>query len=441
MKDIDFDELDKAVSSVLGQQTQKTDEQTTASSAVAAPAPTDDTAPDASVTASADTNEASSSPEAETPHEEPISLESEVLGSAAIPQADSTPASAATEEHVATTTVDNTVSVDDTSAEAATADDTTAPTADSPAVRRGKFMDVMHPSADMNPGAENSMVAPPARKTITPLNPDVKPEERSDISGADEKADPLSNTVADIEATAIPNAPDPADTAMTAEAEVPQEPELVADTPKPDESIVQPNDTANEPDDSVAEETEAMAADAPAAPEAAEASVSPETPFIPGVAVDKRPLGQPETAASEGAPLDENTQAIGPEADVTTPVAEPAPRELQADIVQTENTHENEDTDATVPSGSMMTLTDDLAETAAPADVQPENPDSTPVSTAPAAPPAENPLFDTKTYNQPLADTAAGQKQPKKWLWWVVGLVGCLAVGGGIGAVFFYLGF
>lgn len=440
MKDIDFDELDKAVSSVLGQQTQKTDEQTTAPSAVAAPAPTDDTAPDASATASADTNEASSSPEAETPHEEPISLESEVLGSAAMPQADSTPASAVAEEPVATTG-DDTVSVDDTSAEAAPADDTTVPTADSPAVRRGKFMDVMHPSADMNPGAENSMVAPPARKTITPLNPDVKPEERSGTSGADEKADPLSNTVADIEATAIPNAPDPADTTAPAETEAPQEPEAVADTPKPDEPLVQPNDTTNEPDDSAADETETIATDTPVAPEATEASVSPETPFIPGVEVDKRPLGQPEAATSEGTPSDENTQAIGPEADAMTPVAEPAPRELQADIVQTENTHENEDTDATVPSGSMMTPADDLAETAAPADVQPENPGSMPVSTAPVAPPAENPLFDTKTYNQPLADTTAGQKQPKKWLWWVVGLVGCLAVGGGIGAVFFYLGF
>lgn len=447
MKDIDFDELDKAVSSVLGRKDPAADSSATAvatePAAASAEAATVEPPETGTTEQPVDTTAQSAAEDGAT-DEAPISLEAEVLGA---PDVSST-----SDESVVTAPAPE---VDTTAPVVGGGEEPSASAAPgvSPAARRGKFMDVMHPSADMNPEAEaptSSVVSGTQRKTISPLNPDVKPEEVPDPADTIEQTDPLSSTVADVEATAIPNAPDPAGTntpAQETSTEMPVPDPL--DTPSPSQMPVTGTEVtpANEaapstdmPDPlDVLGQQQTPTEEAPTATAPTEDEEKPsETPFIPGVAVDKRPLGQPESASDEpeSQAAEEGQTAIedataAPESP-QLPANEPAPRELQEDIVQTENTHETEETDATVPSGSVMT-----PEVAPEATTTPQPETATPAESTPAT----NPLFDTQTYNQPLADTAAAsKKKTPRWVW-LAGLAGCLLVGGGVGVALFYLGF
>lgn len=423
VKDIDFDELDKAVSTVLGQQPPQTED--TAATDTAAPQTTSATteqSTDEQVVAPQDAVEALN---VETASETTVTTpEESVADSVAVPAVENTSVT--------------------------------------PAQRRGKFMDVVHPSSDMNPNAD-AAVTPrgvAGRRTISPINPDVKPEELPAPEEVSEAIDPLSSAVADVETRVIPNAPDPADNGAPeaisipteigvsgppietlppsiepsletdAEADITQPTEVAEEAATPPSSDEpQPvddtdmNDSMPDPLDVAAQNVQ-QAVDASVENDTASPEEAPQTPFIPGVEVDKRPLGQAtDQTQTDGSLPDADMTAATPspvEPSLSTPV-DPAPPEFESTVVQTENTHEAEAVDATVPSGSVMTPPTDETAFA-------------------TGQPTDNALFDTQTYNQPLSETVAAKKNTPSWVWWVIGLTGCLLVGGGIGAAFFFVG-
>jgi hypothetical protein len=182
-----------------------------------------------------------------------------------------------------------------------------------------------------------------------------------------------------------------------------------------------------------------VAPDVPVAEEAGS-----ETPFLSDAKIEKRPLGAfgeqgsdvPESAEEEPAADDDSssepsTVAEGPA------VSEPMPRELQSDIVEVEKVQDDTVEVGDAPSAS------ETAEV-------PEAPSATTVTsdTGVPTPTGEvshdedaHPVFDASTYQQPLTPAKAAGKSKPAWLWWLVGIVACLAIGGGVGYAMFIVGF
>jgi len=340
VKDIDFDELDKAVSSVLGTKGDETP---------ASPAPA------ASSTLPVGTPATASEP---TPSVETTSPES--------------PAS-------------------------------TAPLA---VKRRGKFMDVVHPSSDMNKtgGPSQPLLSPTAQKRLEPVSePTPTPEpvaptaEPEPVVLDEPKTEPTPFTLPDEpqDVTEPTKVEPPTEVASPVPSE---EPATLPDEPKPESSMTMPDPLADFNPDETVKPT-------------AEQDIAPvTTPFLEGAKVEKRPLGSfgDEQPVDPGSTEQPDTKAT---ADLSQPPAVTLPRELQSDIVQVEATHEGtpsvSDLSAKVGStAGTLTLNDDAHETA-------------------------HPLFDTTNYHEPIA--AASKKKGGSWMWILIGLLVCLAIGAGVG--------
>lgn len=379
MKDIDFDELDKAVNSVLSQ------EQQAAAPVVA------DTA--AVATAEADTDPVDA-----------IAVDTAVA-SVVLPE--------------------ETVATESAVAEAPVASPQPEASPSLATKRRGKFMDVVHPSSDMNPAAPAATPSAPA--VVAPISADMQSPSTDDAS-APESVGAESTTQE-----------------QPAEAETLETPF----SPEVDLSSLQLNETSEVT--SVAAEATPVVDTAAAGtaaesdmPAAEEAGV--ETPFLSDAKIEKRPLGafgeqgadtseSAETPAADAAPQSESSAVVG-----TPAVSEPMPRELQSDIVEVEKVQDDTVEATEVAPAAETPQTPEATEAPAVTTVSSDTGVPTPSGEVSHDEDA-HPVFDASTYQQPLTPAKTPGKSKPAWLWWLVGIFACLAIGGGVGYAMFIVGF
>jgi len=230
MKDIDFDELDRAVSSVLEP------------SADATPTPA----------AAVETTKPAAEPE-KTP---------DVVLDAAPAVTEAAPLTAETEAPVATAT----------------------PVAKTPLAikRRGQFMDVVHPSSDMTGKPEEGTTAAPRKVTLQPISPSVVPDAIPPVQSAEEE--PATDQPDISEASEVAIEPQPAVESVEAT--------ITTDQAIPDPLDVM--QAQEETKDAASTETPAVEDTPEDASETAEVEATdeaaPTTPFLADTKVDKRPL-------------------------------------------------------------------------------------------------------------------------------------------------------
>lgn len=465
MKDIDFDELDRAVGSVLGtagDNAPKSDAPV-AVTAVASPDPVDASpasTPSADVTP-VDTPPADSSSDDSSPADTPFAATPVVAPAPVTPDVE-TPSDAP--DIAETPEVPSDV---DTSS-----DTPEVKPSVSPARKRGQFLDMVHPSADMR---KAPATAPIPRKKISPLTSTVSEEKPESTEQADsnELGEPTVPFVASSFAAPAPVTPDVSAPAETQEANAePVEPTpQIADTP--DETSQTPawpdplnfgTGATNTPE-TPSEVTSSAAPSVGTDFAAVEAS---QTPFVTDAKVDKRPLGAFATQEDEDATLD--VPAAPVIADETSDVSGDSP-EFNSEVNSVESTGvpqaedeatglTGETTDAVLPEAE-----EPLSATAAAAAPAPEvAPAEVSESPAPAidAVPApvtagvaqsipqqyktpgsekddvSHPLFDTEEYHQPLLPD--GKKKSKTGLLIIVLLIILLIVGGVLGYFAYTMG-
>ena len=376
MKDIDFDELDRAVSSVLGQQGPKDEDAVTVQTTAVTT-----TADKVSETDPGDKPVAAAETESPAPAEQPAS-----------------------------------------------------PTTPLAVKRRGKFMDVMHPSHDMTSAtaaapvkpARTSPVLQPLSTDVTPdvpaqmpaepdvIEPTAELDESHALIGAepapvehllpehlesDDTAAPQTETADDAPSESIA----PAETAPAEAATQEEDGEPVKSLYVDPLELAGPEEQATEEVDEDDTETEAaQPAESPAEPSG--------TPFLTDAQVDKRPLGAFGEAEGAAAP-----EAAAPApGDTQAAPAVPLPRELQPDVVEVESSaQEAETSPAPFASGLKAAETDDGRVEG-------------------------HPLFDTSTYHEPIA--AVHGKGMPGWAKWLIGLLICLVLGAGVGYFLFTAG-
>lgn len=387
MKDIDFDELDRAVSSLMGSvpkdEPKKSDEPSAGPDTTDAATSTSD-APQAST----DAGETTSAPVAEPP----VSPVSSATPASDVPKAQE--------------------SENEPAAETAPASAPATPAA-SPPPSRGRFMDMVRPSArDTKRPAPSS---PASRQGVT-----LQPTGTAALSGS---------------------------------AETVQQPET-----KPAQNIGNLNMGAGEP----IEDTAAPArAETPAEP--VEDTTPLTSPFLPDAKVEKRPLGRPAETTSpvelSGEPAKEAGIA-GTEPSAADPTGQedkdaqlpeqPLPAELDSTLLSIETSTEH------LPQENQLTETPAVPETPEPAtpaateNVTPApdpTPAADPIRTVPAATSIpqqykvqteaheETPvggIYDTQPLNHPA------EKKPG-WLL-IVAIIAILVLGAAGGAAVYYLG-
>lgn len=397
MKDIDFDELDRAVGSVLGSDAAVQNDSQADVPAVATVA---------------------------KPDPRPSSLtDSDV---ASLP--DTAP----------TTTVQTTPTA-------------TVSPAISPARKRGQFLDMVHPSADMTKTPKMPLSP---RKTVTPLNSAVvadTPKPRS----ADEATDTSL-----VETTAP-------DTDITTD-HVPDVDENTTDNNT--EAWPDPLDFAKESAEAaaVSQETQPSTASPDNEPINEQASEPAQTPFVADAKVDKRPLGafatqEDETTSqtpTELTPASEDTPEFNPEVNSVeatgvpqavdeatgltgeTPKDEDLSTEGHAEVLETQTAEPTPTSEETKPE--VFAAPEEPKEPAKPVAA------SAPIAGAQSIPQQyktaeshgeddeQHPLFDTEEYHQPLLTD--GKKKSKKIVLIIVMLVILLILGGALGYIAYTMG-
>lgn len=430
MKDFDFDELDRAVSSVLTKTKPINDDQPPTDGAASVPhdtphadgdgpaqavqvqtgdsqpAQTDNDAdgasdqptdsqslttessdvlpqslPDVPMLSSVD-NEATApadNPQSEpTEHDEP---HHEQPAPDDTPASDPEPADAPTEHAEVEHQPDS--PADDNSSEASepAAEELTHEPLQQP--KRGRFMDMVHPSADM----KHEQKPMPTRSGVT-LQPS------HDFS--------VEQPVDQPAAVDTPAAPQP-----QLEEEV-TEPPTSSEQAAAATELAESADGADTPIDTPDEQPSE-------APSPADTPTSP-VPFIPDVPVEKRPLNPTVSAAPH-----EDT----PAADATTPdissadeqIAAQTPREFAPDVMAVE-ANETVGESVAAPVVEPTTAADPAASGAA----------------APAVPAdAAQPVFDANSYHQPLVHT---KPKTSKTLWLMIALI-LFLVGAALGVLYF----
>jgi hypothetical protein len=298
------------------------------------------------------------------------------------------------------------------------ANDTPGPMAPRPASlavkRRGQFMDVMHPSADMK-----AQVIPTKREGIR-----VQPSPALSATPVEAPASESEDTKADAsqdnspESTAWPDPIDMASEVETTHAE-PESPHV-----------------ATEP---VIEE----AADLPALTE-------PQTsPFLPNAVVEKRPLGGAQ--ASDALLLDSNepSEAANAATDAqvapveAVPQAAALPAELHTELMALESSDTAGDAkpekSAEPDSSNVTSQLNSVVPTPVASDPQPSTVGgSIPQQykeQASSGDAVNSAIYDTSTHHQPLDITEHKKHSPVKWI--VIGLV-ILIIGAVAGAAYFY---
>lgn len=211
----------------------------------------------------------------------------------------------------------DTPTVSDETVNLLSSDDSNEPSEDSSAMtqplankRRGQFMDMKHPSADMKTSTAPAPITPSrVGVTLSPLSSDVKP----DIEKASDADSP--NTKQDA----------PTDTSEDAD--------LIH---------------SNEVSDTASDQTEHATADEPTpATDVATEDTEPMTtsPFLPDAKVEKRPLGTPihdDEQVNDELDADKSSENEQDAADQTDEAIEPAqtpsslPKELHSSVLEVE---------------------------------------------------------------------------------------------------------
>jgi len=422
MKDLDFDELDRAVNSLMTN--------------VPKTAPQQDDAKEKTLDI-APTLDADSTPSFDKIEEAAAKINSDTPEVAALPSNPRTPPPVPSSPRPQAATT-------------------------APATRRsGRFMDVVHPSTDMK---KSDMPRPISRQGVS-LEPvgasqkiaDIVPQKK-ETPAATAESKPEENPVVPMSKEIIeqPETEAPKESMSTSDWPDPLEMAAAAETKEPDAEV----DEAEKP------ETEM--------PEPKEAAPAPLTsPFLPDAKVEKRPLGG---MASEEEPEVEEEISRAPMADDTDKTVDdpnkqlPAtpgelervlPEELSGDLmaVEADTTHSAlKQAHDEGESGSDLVLASEKEETVP--EVKPEvkedkpepkpvvEVEDKPVPTGPTSIPQqykEEPntgdqdngsIYDTDTYHQPLAHPA---KKKSGWMW-VIWIVLILLVGAGGGALLYSLG-
>ena len=374
MKDIDFDELDRAVSSVLGQKTP--DDTATAMDSTAQDKPeshrsSSDTSGDSVIESGKTVDTSEQSPSQTTP-KVPLAIK-----------------------------------------------------------RRGKFMDMVHPSAAMTTKSNTTRpLSPHAAPVVQPLDLKLEP----DMSEAKtEDAEPLT-IESTVEHKAEPTAAVDESQSLIGAEPAPLEdgshtlPETTSDSSAETPPATEPSNAALSGEDNEkdvlppeVEKTDATEDSEVVAGTTSLASTVPQTtPFLTDTKVEKRPLGGfVEGDVAETANSDDSTETE----DNQNPPVVPLPRELQPDVMEVES--------------------DQVTASAESAATQPDSPAfATSVEAAPE--PGEDgrveghPLFDTSTYHEPIAPVT--RKSMPAWLKWLLGLLVCLVIGAGVGYFLFTAG-
>ena len=382
MKDIDFDELDRAVSSVLGQQGTKDDAATVSQTVTVAPDETTETL-SSELSAAA---EAENSSEPSSPAATPLAVK-----------------------------------------------------------RRGKFMDVMHPSADMTSATPAAPVKPlRANPVLQPLSSEVTPEAASEAVADTETVEPTAEldeshaligaepapvehllpehsggTTSTAEQTDAVDATVEKEVVSSETQDAPGEPVQSEEAAEPVKSLyVDPLELSAKTDEQQPDietvSTSTDESDETSATPPATTPVEPSgTPFLSDAQVDKRPLGafgETDAVTDAETAMPEQT----PAADAQASPAVPLPRELQPDVVEVESSaQEAEASPAPFASGVKAPDADDGRVEG-------------------------HPLFDTSTYHEPIA--AVHGKGMPGWAKWLIGLLICLALGAGVGYFLFTAG-
>lgn len=332
----------------------------------------------------------------------------------------------------------------------------TAPTtADvSGARRRGRFMDVVHPSSDMKTAAsvsrEGVNLAPPRPAATTPVAeqtsgtghtlpaqdatseaPIAEPEvpempaiDIDELTKAAEAENPTSDSAAVAESAPVadfdaqqpespaPEAakiewPDPIDVMNEVEAtkeERPSEEPELSTPPLPEVSNESPEENSvadvNEEEPKL-EENVATTDDAPGKPMS--------SPFLPDAKVEKRPLGSP---------VETPEIALPGQPEENKPKSPPLPQELSGDVMKVEatSTASEVETVGDTPK-TPVSINQQYAE-------QPSTGDQT-----------NGPIYDTANYHKAVAHPAK-KKSGWSWVIWIVVLLILGAAGGA--AVFFF---
>lgn len=318
------------------------------------------------------------------------------------------------------------------------------PTATSLASRRtGRFMDVVHPSADMKtvnktPSRQGVSVEPAKQLPIE------QPVKQSSDHQSVENITPQSdrdNVVADISSSAVSaerdsatnDWPDPIDMSgyepepVTA-AELPAEPEPVVTPQAPTESIDMPTYEDPQPLTS---------------------------PFITDAKVEKRPLGgapaeEPGRAPVLGVLAQEDELAGSTDPSDQLPATPPEvevqlPPELQSDLMAIEAAGElpaassSTSKSESAPGGVVQQLGTQSTSERPSEPVSAAGPTSIPqqYNEAPSTSDESNgSIYDTASYHQPLAHPA---KAKSSWLW-VIWILLLLIVGGGGAVALYFIG-
>ena len=290
-----------------------------------------------------------------------------------------------------------------------------------PSRRSGRFMDVVHPSSDMRTDT-SSPVRPTAaspRPTVSRTGLTLDPTFTQSSNSA-----PASDTTA-ADSTAVTD----------------------TDLVDPSESL---DDTTENLNTSIQAELNQ---------ESSYSSDVSNTPFLTDAKVEKRPLGgaqglaetsdESETQATPEAPAGEGYKAESQEDDTQTAPSRVVQAELRSDLISLES----DDT-----SASYQTPTDDAAKGQpvitpdSEADTKQQvvaQPDATPLAQPvgpiaitqqykqePSSSPTESgSIYDTADYHQPLAHP---QKKSSGWMW-VVWVLVLLVLGAGSGAAAYFL--
>lgn len=303
----------------------------------------------------------------------------------------------------------------------------------SPARKRGQFLDMVHPSADMR--TKTSLPIGP-RKTLAPLAaPGVREraakESEPEPAAADQPIPAQPGTI-------TPPVHDPDEPAETVSEHTEIGQTGVADnTAWPDPLDVVTTEPPDVPEpDLKSDRTDAISGfghDEPA-----------QTPFVPGVAVEKRPLGAPQTGGTDDHDLQLEVHEEDPEeGSATTDTEGPSP-EFGIDVNSVEsNEIQKSEYDQAVPEPE---VSDTESQAARPDTVQPASTGGIAQSISQQYQPAkqqtedegQHPLFDAEEYRQPLL--AAGTKKRGKGLVIIVLLVILLLVGGVLGYLAYTMG-
>lgn len=354
MKDIDFDELDKAVSSVLGGASVKTDEVKVTQTTVAV-------APDVA------------------PVETPVSVRSESLEEKTILVQ---PSAQEAEKEEAPSVVPESPKI-----------------IASPAVRRGRFMDVVHPSSDMAPQGQVAPKPPvasaPSSRSITPVSSDLAPTASTPAAAATDAVieQPLDSFQAEEPKLDTIDTPTNLDTSSVEDEESVSVEHTGVEADNDETEVDQAPSKTDTFDDKDPTDDEIEAIKAEDIPDAPSYSESGATPFLSDTKVDKRPLG-----AFAGEEL----------ADGDTPL----PKELNSDVLDIESKEATEE-----PKAATQNVLISPENTADDAQLQH--------------------MFSAETAHHALP---AGKKKSGAWLW-ILLIVALLAVGSGLGYLWFVNGY